>query len=64
MTNRMDAHADPMLTTAIDGEVVVLGPGRISEALTPDAAEESGRRLISAAEVARGQLHRRNDPIR
>lgn len=64
MDPRLGAHVDAMLTTAIDGEVVVLGPGRISEAMTPDAAEESGRRLIAAAEVARGQIHRRGDPTR
>jgi hypothetical protein len=44
---------EPMTVTTVDGEVVVLGPDAIAAALTPDAAEESGRRLMSAAEAAR-----------
>jgi hypothetical protein len=44
---------EPMTVTTVDGEVVVLGPDAIAAALTPDAAEESARRLMTAAEVAR-----------
>jgi hypothetical protein len=44
---------EPMTVTTVDGQVVVLGPEAIAAALTPDAAEESGRRLMTAAETAR-----------
>lgn len=43
---------EPMTVTTVDGEVVVLGPA-MAAALTPDAAEESARRLLTAAEAAR-----------
>lgn len=48
-----EAFDEPMTVTAVDGEVVVLGPDAIAAALTPDAAEESARRLMTAAEEAR-----------
>lgn len=41
--------------TAEDGEVIVEGPGGVAVSLTPDAAEETGRRLIEAATLARTQ---------
>lgn len=48
-----DATAEAMTTVASEGAVVVLGPNGIAAALTPDAAEESARRLLAAAERAR-----------
>lgn len=48
-------HADPMTAQAIDGEVVVLGPNAVGVSMTPDAAEESARRLTEAAREARTQ---------
>ena len=40
---------------AVEAGVVLLdGPGAVALAMTPDAAEETGRRLIAAAEEARG----------
>lgn len=47
---------EPMTVTTVDGEVVVLGPDAMAAALTPDAAEESARRLMTAAEAARREM--------
>jgi putative intracellular protease/amidase len=48
-------HDTPSTVTAEQGEVQVDGPGGLATALTPDAAEETGNRLLKAAPVARGQ---------
>jgi hypothetical protein len=48
-----DAMTEPMRVVASEGAVVVLGPNGIAGALTPAAAEESARRLITAARQAR-----------
>lgn len=47
--------SEPMTAQPVDGEVVVLGPDSVGVALTPDAAEESARRLVEAARQARTQ---------
>ncbi len=44
------AHDEPGETTAIEGEVVMHGPGRIGFSMTPEAAAETGRRLRETAE--------------
>ena len=43
------------IAVAEAGVVLLDGPDGVAVALTPDAAEETGRRLIAAAEQARGQ---------
>lgn len=48
-----DAFQEPMTLTVADGAVVVLGPNGFVGALTPEAAEESARRLLAAAAQAR-----------
>lgn len=48
-----DAYAEPLRVVASEGAVVVLGPDGLSGALTPEAAEESARRLLAAAREAR-----------
>ncbi|HEY8571966.1 hypothetical protein [Phenylobacterium sp.] len=48
-----EAYPEPMTVSVIEGEVVILGPDAVSVALTPEAAEESARRLIAAARQAR-----------
>lgn len=48
-----DAFCEPMTLVVSEGAVVILGPDGMAAALTPDAAEESGRRLIAAAAEAR-----------
>jgi hypothetical protein len=49
------AYSEPMTVQPIDGEVVIIGPDAVAVALTPDAAEESARRLGAAAAEARRQ---------
>jgi hypothetical protein len=49
------AYDIPGKTTAIDGEVVLEGPDGIGLSLTPDAAEETAKRLQAASEIARTQ---------
>lgn len=46
-------YDDPSDVSTEDGEVIVEGPDGIAVSLTPEAAEETGRRLIRAAEQAR-----------
>ena len=41
--------------SAKDGEVLVDGPDGVDVALTPEAAEETGSRLIDQAATAAGQ---------
>lgn len=48
-------HAQPSTVTAEEGEVQVDGPDGVATAMTPDAAEETARRLTRAAQQARGQ---------
>lgn len=50
------AHDRPSSVAAEAGEVLVDGPDGVATALTPDAAEETGRRLIAAASIARRQI--------
>lgn len=49
------ALSEPGRTTAIEGEVVLDGPDGVGVSMTPDAAEETGRRLQSTAAEARTQ---------
>jgi uncharacterized protein YciW len=49
------AYEAPAETATVDGEVVLTGPGRLHGSMTPDAAEETGRRLTAAAQKARRQ---------
>ena len=49
------AHDRPSSIAAEAGEVLMDGPDGVATALTPDAAEETGRRLIAAASLARQQ---------
>ena len=47
-------HA-PGVASAEAGVVMLDGPDGVAVAMSPEAAEETGRRLIAAAEEARGQ---------
>ena len=49
-------HKMPSIVTAEQGEVHIDGPDGVAASLTPDAAEETGRRLLKAADAAREQL--------
>jgi hypothetical protein len=48
-------HDTASEVAAEEGEVLVDGPDGIAVALTPEAAEETGRRLLDAAREARSQ---------
>jgi hypothetical protein len=48
-------HTTPGEVAAEHGEVLIDGPNGLTTALTPDAAEETGKRLIDAADEARRQ---------
>lgn len=48
-------HAKPSIVSAEEGEVHLDGPDGMATAMTPDAAEETARRLMQAASEARAQ---------
>jgi hypothetical protein len=50
--------------TAKDGEVVVDGPDHVDVTVTPEAAVETGERLIEGAAHAAGQRRLRDQPHR
>jgi hypothetical protein len=52
---QIGSHSEPSEVIAEQGQVIVEGPDGVAVTLTPDAAEETGRRLISAASDARRQ---------
>lgn len=54
MTHR-DALNEAPRVDAIDGEVAMVGPGRVAASLTPEAARETSRRLSTSADEAEGQ---------
>ncbi|HEY9218925.1 MAG TPA: hypothetical protein VIO94_12805 [Phenylobacterium sp.] len=54
MAQYLSAFSEPMTVRVVEGEVVVIGPDAVAVSLTPDAAEESAHRLLSAAREARG----------
>lgn len=56
--NSNDVHKEPSDVAAEEGAVFLDGPNGVATSLTPDAAEESGRRLLAAADKARGQAKR------
>ncbi len=54
----LNAHGDPSEVAAEQGGVIVEGPNGVAVTLTPDAAEETGRRMLRAASEARRQLEK------
>ena len=50
-------ETEPGVASAEQGLVVLDGPDGVAVAMHPDPAEETGRRLIDAAQVARDQLN-------
>ena len=48
-------YEEPSETEAVDGNVAMTGPDGVSVILTPDAALETGGRLIDTAATAQGQ---------
>ncbi|RYG94403.1 MAG: hypothetical protein EON58_16325 [Alphaproteobacteria bacterium] len=54
----------PGVASAEDGLVILDGPSGVAVTLTADAAEDTGRSLIAAAETARHQISdKRSDAI-
>jgi hypothetical protein len=49
------SHSEPSEVNAEQGIVLVEGPNGVAVTLTPDAAEETGKRMIRAASEARAQ---------
>ena len=49
------SQSEPSTCAAEQGSVIVEGPDGVAVTLTPDAAEETGRRMIKAASEARLQ---------
>lgn len=54
-TEQLQPQGRPGIATAEAGVVMLDGPDGVAIAMSPDAAEETGRRLIAAAAEARGQ---------
>lgn len=52
------AFDTPTQTDAVDGEVVLRGPDGVAVSMTPEAAEETARRLRASAALARKQRDR------
>jgi hypothetical protein len=46
---------EPSRVAAEEGQVIVDGPDGVAVTLTPDAAEETARRLLEAVDEARRQ---------
>lgn len=51
----VQVHAQPSEVVAEEGKVIVEGPNGVAITFVPDAAEETGRRLLEAAADARTQ---------
>lgn len=51
MSTLRPAFKEPMTVMVVDGEIVVLGPDAVAVSITPEAAKESGQRLIAAADA-------------
>ena len=52
----LNAHGDASEVAAEQGDVIVEGPNGVAVTLTPEAAEETARRMMRAASEARRQL--------
>ena len=51
----LGAHGEPSEVAAESGDVIVEGPDGVAVTLTPDAAEETARLMMAAADEARRQ---------
>lgn len=55
-------YDEPTEVTAKNGEVILDGPDGVDVKVTPEAAEETGERLILKSLQARGQRRLRSMP--
>jgi len=62
--DKNETYDEPSSVSAKDGDVHVDGPDAVDVALTPEAALESGERLIDQAAVAAGQRYFKEIPLR
>jgi hypothetical protein len=62
--DKNETYDEPSSVSAKDGEVHVDGPDGVDVSLTPEAAVESGERLIDQAATAAGQRYFRDRPLR
>ena len=60
--DKNELYDEPSSVSAKAGEVHVDGPDGVEVALTPEAAAESGERLIDQAATAAGQRYFRGSP--
>lgn len=60
--DKNETYDDPSSVNAKDGKVQVDGPDSVDVTLTPEAAAESGERLIEGAAQAAGQRRLRGMP--
>jgi hypothetical protein len=60
--DKNETYDDPSSVDAKDGKVQVDGPDAVDVTLTPEAAAESGERLIEGAAQAAGQRRLRGMP--
>jgi hypothetical protein len=54
-TDQLTPQVQPGIASAESGVVMLDGPDGVAVAMMPDAAEETGRRLIAASQEARQQ---------
>lgn len=59
-----EIYDEPSSVNAEEGKVVVDGPDGVDVTLTPEAAVESGERLIEQAATAAGQRYFKSRPRR
>jgi hypothetical protein len=57
-----EPEEDPGVATAEQGVVLLDGPDGVAIAMTPAAAEETGRRLVAAAQEAASQRNAEAHP--
>ena len=55
MADKQPIYDQPSKVRALQGAVEITGPDHVEVALTPDAAEETSERLLSASFEARGK---------
>jgi hypothetical protein len=51
------AYDEATKVSAVDGEVALDGPDGVGVSMTPEAAEETARRLLSGADAAKRQAN-------
>jgi hypothetical protein len=50
--SQLKAYDEPLMVRELNGEVVLTGPGALTAALTPEAAEKTAKLMLAAADQA------------